>query len=214
MKIIIVGGGDVGKTVANVLAAKDHDITIIEIDEAKAKNIASISDSLVLKGDATDMEIMKDANLDTADVIIAVTNDDKTNLMVCQIAKSSNVKKIITRVNDPKNDALFTKLGIKNIISTVSSQVTEIKKALYKVGEERIIAVLNAGDVQIVELNVDKNAPLSNIKVSDFEYGIIGAIYRNGKMIIPKPDTKVKPGDVLTIVLESKDINNLSKFKK
>ena len=213
-KIIVVGAGQIGQTLANVLSSKGNDITIIEMDETKAKEMASSTDSLVLKGDATKMDIMKDANIEKADVVIAATSDDKTNLMVCQIAKSSEVKKIIARVNDPKNDELFTKLGIRSIVSPVKSVVTDIKKAMYQLGDYRIVSILSGGEVQIVETTVEKDAPFAHIKVSQFDKGIIGSIYRNGKTMIPKNGTQIKPGDVLTIILESKKIDKLSKFKK
>ena len=92
MKIIIVGGSATGLTLANLLG-DEHDITIIERDEEIAKKIVNEISALVIQGDGTEMAVLNEAGLSETDAIIT-TIDDKTNLMICEIAKSEKIKKL------------------------------------------------------------------------------------------------------------------------
>lgn len=209
MKIIIIGGGTTGLTLANLLG-EEHDVTIVEGDEELAKEIADKTHALVVQGDGGDISVLKEANLAEADAIIS-TADDKTNLMVCQIAKSEEIKRIVTLVNDPKNEELFTKLGISHLVSAVGTNVTAIKRMLYQVGDARIIAQLGQGEVQIVELIISEESPLIG-KPMEIKNASIAAIYRSGELLIPKKDSFFEKGDLLVVVTKTKnlpDITNL-----
>lgn len=203
MKIIIVGGDETALALANLLG-DDHDITIVELNEEVARNIANEVSALVIHGDGTDMSVLNEASIGEADAVIAAV-DDKTNLMICEIAKSEKVGKIISVVQDPKNEELFTKLGITHLVSVVGTNVTDIKRQLSQVGDERVIAQLGSGEVQIVELTV---GPKSQIIGSPpvVNGARIAAIYRSGEMIIPKEDTPIEESDVIVVVMKTGDL--------
>ncbi|MBU1446169.1 NAD-binding protein [Patescibacteria group bacterium] len=203
MKIIIVGGNATGLTLANLLG-EEHDITIIEQDEEVAKKTANEISALVIHGDGTDMSILNEAGLKETDAIITTT-DDKTNLMICEIAKSEKIEKIISLVSDPQNEELFTKLGITRLVSVVGTNVTAIKRQLSRVGDERIIAQLGEGKVQIVELNVSAKSKIVG-KTPELNGARIAAIYRSGEMIIPSEDTLVEESDVVLVVVKTEDL--------
>ncbi|MFH2027526.1 MAG: NAD-binding protein [Nanoarchaeota archaeon] len=207
MKIIIVGGGETGLTTANLLA-KDHDITLIESDEKRAKDLASKTEALVVLGDGVDLSILKEAGIKKADAIVAVTNDDKTNLMICQIAKSEKVSKIISLVRSPGNDELFTKLGITSIVSSVGTSVAAIKRLLYQWGDERIIAALGKGDVQIIQQTMSKDSKLIG-KKAEIKNAVVATIYRSGDLIIPKKGTILEEGDVLLVAVKTKQLQEV-----
>lgn len=211
MKVLIIGGGEIGRTLINILSSKDYEVILIEKDEAIAKEIAEKSDVTVVKGDGTEMSILKDAGIETADSVIAVTDDDKTNLMISEIAKSHNTKKIISRVNEPKNDELFTKLGINLIVPMVGLAVTSIKRMLMRVGEERILNEIGEGKIQVVELEVGEKSKLVE-KPAQLKGAVIGTIYREGELIIPEKTTKIQAGDVLLITLKTEDLPKLHKL--
>lgn len=204
MKIIIVGGGETGLTLANLLG-DGHDITIIEKDEPLAKEVANKTSALVIKGDATDVSILREAAISKSDAIIVVTGEDKTNLMICQIAKTEKVKKIISLVNSAKNEELFTKLGIHLLVSVVGTNVTGIKRMLYKYGDERIIAQLGAGEVQVIEQVISKDSKLVG-KKAKIKNAVIAAIYKSGELIIPNEETVLEEGDVLLVAVKTKDL--------
>jgi len=208
MKIIIIGGGETGLSLANILAEK-HETTLIEKEQERAKEIANKTSALVVQGDGTDLSILKEAEISKADAVVVVTGDDKTNLMLCEIAKSENIKKIISLVNSPKNEELFLKLGINKLVSVVRTNVTGIKNVLYQRGEERIIAELGEGEIQIIEQKISKGSKLVG-KKAKIKNAVIAAVYRSGELIIPKEDTELKEGDVLLVAVKTKDLHKVA----
>jgi len=210
MKIIIIGGGENGLTLANLLGEK-YEATIIESDEKRAKDIASKTSALVVQGEGTDLSLLKEAGVEEADAIIVATRDDKTNLMVCEIAKSEKIKKIISLVNVPKNEELFTKLGVNKIVSVIGTNVTAIKRMLYAYGDERIIAQLGQGEVQLIEETIAKGSRLID-RPAKIKNAVIATIYRSGEIIIPKEDTILKEGDVVLLAVKTMDLPGVSKI--
>lgn len=211
MKVIIIGAGDVGRTLASLLVSEKHEVSIIEIKPDKAKELAQKTDALVLAGDGADISILKDAGSETADALIATTSDDKANFMICEVAKSAGIEKIVSVINTPKNEELFTKLGITQIVSSVRTTVTHIKRLLYEFGEEHVIAQLGEGEVQVVEISVGEKSSLVD-KPAKITGAVIGAIYRTGELIIPNEKTLIKKGDVLIIILKKTDLQKIKKL--
>lgn len=208
LKIIIVGGGEVGLTTANVLSSKEHDLVLIESDETRAKQVANSIDALVINGDGTDIATLKDGGASDADSIVAVTDDDKTNLMVCEIAKSLDIKKIISRVNKSENEELFTKLGITGVVPTVGLAVTKIKNLLTESGSERVLYELGKGSVQVMAITLPKESKLVG-KSADISNAVIGAIYRDGEIHLPREGTKFKEEDVLILTAKTKNLKGI-----
>lgn len=209
MKIIIVGGGTTGLTLANLLG-EEHEITLVEKDETIAKEIAGKTQAMVIQGDGSDITLLQEAGLKEVDALVATT-DDKTNLMISQIAKSEEVAKIITVVKDPKNEELFTKLGIHLLVSSVGTNITAIKRLLYQAADVRVIAQLGGGEVQIVELNVAEKSPLIG-RSPNLRKASIAAIYRGGEIIIPKDSTTIEKGDLLVVFVKTKDLPGITEL--
>ncbi len=207
-KIIIIGGGDTGLALANVLE-KNNQIIIIEIDKSIAEEIANRTNFLVINEDGIDSNVLKEAGIDKADALIATTGDDKTNLMACMIAKNTKLKKIISIVNSPKNESLFSHLDITKIISKVQSAVALTRKALYERSDERIIHLIN-GEAQIIELKVGKKSRYIG-KKAQIKNAVVAAITRKdgSKIIISSEDKKIKEGDLLIIAARTKDVSKI-----
>lgn len=207
MNIIIVGGSITSLTLANLLS-EDHKVTIIEHEEDKAHDIANKTHALVVFADGSDITALKEAGLTETDVLIALT-DDKTNLMVCQIAMSEHIERIISLVHEPKNEELFIKLGITNLISVVGTNVTAIKRMLDQVtGDVRFIAQLGEGDLQILEVPIAEKSKLIG-KHPTIVNASIAAIYRSGELHITREDTSFEAGDILLVVVETKNVHKV-----
>lgn len=207
MKILLIGGTPTALTLSNLLG-EENEVTIIERDPEKAKQIAEETPSLIVAGDGSDISVLTDAGIEQTDAIVATT-DDKTNLMICEIAKSMNVERIIALVNEPKNEELFQKLGVSQLVSVVGTNVTAIKRLLSQVGQERIIAQLGEGEVQVVEQTVSKDSSLVG-KPAKIENASIAAIYRSGELMIPNGDNNFEEGDVVLLVAKTEHIKKIN----
>lgn len=209
MKIIIVGGTPTALTLANLMG-EQNELTIIEQDPEKAKEIANTTSALVVEGDGSDMTVLNGAGLADCDAIVA-SSDDKTNLMVCEIAKSENVKKIIALVNEPKNEELFEKLGISKMVSAVGTNVTAIKQVLAEYGDERIICQIGNGKIQIFEETVKEGSKLIGQPIAMADACLVG-VYRSGEIVMTKDIDVINEGDVLIVAAKTEDIPKIKKI--
>jgi trk system potassium uptake protein len=207
MKIIIVGGGETGLSLAN-LFEKEAQVTIIEENDIIAKELTNKTNALLIHGDGTDISILKEAGVDKADALVVTTKDDTVNLMISQIALSEKVRKVVPLVAKPKNEQLFSKLGINNFVSVAGSKVSEIKRILRTYGDTRVIAQLGDGEVQIIQQAIKKKSKLIN-KKSVIKNAVVATIYRSGKIIIPMKETVLKEGDVLLVAVKTKDLSKV-----
>lgn len=117
--IVIVGCGRVGSYLANQLSREGNSVVVIDKHEATFNDLSSDFSGFRVEGDATHMEVLNEAKLKKADVLIATTHDDNVNLMVAQIArKVFNVSLVLARVFDPKREEVYAQLGIDTICPT------------------------------------------------------------------------------------------------
>ena len=129
MNIIIIGGGKVGVSLCGKLKLKlEGEITIIEKDEERCKEIADALDATVINGDGVDMEILRD--IGNVDVVIATTRSDEVNLVSCLLAKSLGVKKVIALVNELKFEHIFENLGVSDAICISDTLASSILNSI------------------------------------------------------------------------------------
>lgn len=210
MKIMITGGGQLGTKLAELCAKEKHDVVVVEKEEKVAEKLGEKLDALILHGDATDRKILKDGDIEHCNALVALTGDDKTNLMICEVAKDFKVPTIVARVNDTSSEEIFMKLGITASINTTTSAVFAFKKAIEKPGE-RLVSLVAGEKAEIFEKVVSKRCKVTNKTlgeiVDDF---IICAIYRNGELVKAKSDAKILEGDVLVICAPVESMKRVS----
>ncbi len=208
LKIMLIGGGDIGFSLAAILE-KESQIIIVENDHDTAEDLANRTNFLVVQGDGVDPNVLREAGLHETDAFVAATNDDKTNLMGCQIAKNAGVKKIVSFVNSPKNEAIFLHAGVANIVSKVGSAIVSAKKALYERINEKIVHLIGT-EAQIVELPIGDKSLLIG-KKAKIKNTIVAAILRKGgsEVIIPPGETTLTCGDSLLVIARTNDIPNV-----
>lgn len=212
MKVIVVGGGRIGEALSRLLIKEKHDVVVVEKDEKLAEELAEKLDALVLHGDGTDKNILKDANIEKSDVVIAVSGDDKTNLMVCEFAKGVNVPNIIARINQSDNEGIFTKIGITNLINTTTTAILAFKKAMEKPGKQ-LVNLVAGGKGEVFEVSVRKDSKFANKNIMDVVKGFtVACIYRDDKILIPELKTKIKEGDILTICSPLEGVKKIEKM--
>jgi trk system potassium uptake protein TrkA len=121
MRIVIIGSGRVGSRLANVLD-EQHEVTVVDTDENAFRRLRSDFRGETVRGNGIDIDRLREAGVDTADVVIAVTNGDNRNLMAAQVAKTVfGVEKVVARVYDQTRAAIFQEMGLRAISPTVAS---------------------------------------------------------------------------------------------
>jgi len=203
-KLIIIGGGNVGLNVAKELEARIDKIRvkIIEKDITTAELAAdALEKTIVLHGDGLDLDLLQEANVQSADAILAVTDDDKTNLLVATQAKSAGCQVAISLINDPDMIGLMEPLGISAFVNPRASTVSSILRHV-RHGRVRTVFSIGNGEAEIIEAQVMSSSPIAGkeIKEIDFPEGVIvGGIKKDNVFIKPMGNTKVDQGDVITI---------------
>lgn len=212
MKTIIVGGGKIGFNLLKTLKERGYQVTIIESDKETCMKIAEDVDTDVIWGDGTDLEVLKDAGLDEAEIVAAVTGTDEENLVICQIAKlSSNTKKTIARVNNPKNNSMFKQLGIDNTVCSTEVIANLIEYSLNR-DDYRIMSTFERGAMILAELVIKESVPWCNKMIKDLilpKECVFVSVLRGEKVIYPRGDTQILHNDKVIIITNNLVLSHL-----
>lgn len=204
MNVVIAGGGKVGYYVAKSLIEDGFSVTVIEKDRRTAELVADGLDIPVVCDDGTTVQAQLNAGTVNADVFIAVTGTDEDNIVAGQIAKQKfQVARVICRANNPKNVEAMKLLGADIAVSSTQIITNMIEQEVDS--EVRLLATLNKGEAGIVELIAGQRFNPEGLPLSAIELPhncIIIAVVSGDKMVIPRGNTVIKPGDHITAVAE------------
>lgn len=203
MNIVMVGGRKKIDFLAKSLLAKKHKITLIHDNENYCRYLARTHNTQVVCGDGSNLYILEDANIQDADIVIALTPNDADNLVICQLAKKVyGVKRVFSTVSNPKNVDVFKKLGINSAISSTYI-VAGLIEQMAAIDEICDLMPLEQGIIVVMEIMVRGNYPVcgKNLAALDIpEQAIIGCIVRGFNSIIPKGKTIIQAEDKLIIL--------------
>lgn len=220
MNLIIIGGGKVGYNLAKTLAPRKYRIVIIEKDKEVCMKIVSELNSLgisVINGDGTDINYLQDADIESADTLIAVTGQDQDNLIACQMAKKKfDIKRTIARVNNPKNIAIFKKFGVDSAVSSTAiiADMIEREVDIDISGIKTLMTVKNS-KVSINEIVIPDDSYVVNKAIKDLKIPddcIIISIIRDGKVIIPNGYSKIEAEDTVIAIAKNGNRNELKEY--
>jgi len=217
-RVVVIGGGNVGLAVAKALEAHEEyriRAKVIEKDRARAEIAAdALERTIVLNGDGLDMNLLKEANIDRADAVLAVTDDDKTNLLVAVRAKMAGCPMAICLVNDP---SLVPLMGPLDIDAYINPRATTVSSILRHVRHGRVRGVYSIGDAEaeVLEAQVLSTSPMSGKRVQDIDFpegALIGAVMKDGKVIRPTGATRIEEGDMVVIFSLSADVPEVERL--
>ncbi|GIX15675.1 MAG: Trk system potassium transport protein TrkA [Paracoccaceae bacterium] len=216
-RIIVVGAGNVGLTVARAIDRGERSVRVklIERDRARAERAAdALERSIVLNGDGLDMDLLQEAGLETADALVALTEDDKTNLLVCTRAKAAGCPLVIGLINDPGLQQL---LGPLRIDASINPRSTTVSSILRHVRHGRVRAVYSIGDAEaeVIEAQVLGTSAIAGKRVRDCgfpEGAVLGAVGKGERVIIPNGNTVLEEGDVLIVFSEAADVRRVEQM--
>lgn len=206
MRIAIAGAGSVGRSIATELSENGHQIILID------RNSAAIAPELIetaewVHADACELSSLQDVGLETCDVVIACTGDDKANLVLALLAKTEfAVGRVVGRVNDPRNEWLFNESwGIDVAVSTPRILAALVEEAV-TVGDLVRLFTLREGQANLLEVTLAPTAAIVGGAVRDLQLprdAALVAILRGDRVIVPAPDEPLDSGDELLLVATS-----------
>ncbi|MGC2872688.1 Trk system potassium transporter TrkA [Ihubacter sp. rT4E-8] len=218
MKVAIVGAGKLGYRVAAALLGGDYSITIIDKNENVLNKLSQQLDVLTINADARDIGVLKSADISTFNYLLAVTDNDETNIVIASFAKKLGCRRVIARVREPEhmNQFGFIKetMGIDSIVNPDLAITVEIYKYL---AEKYTLSngIFTSGKIALIEFPSKRYPKLVNLSIPEVKEVLpdmlIAAISRNGKVIIPHGDDFIKPGDSLYVIGEKDHIIELNK---
>lgn len=203
MRIAIAGAGAVGQSIARELLEGDHEVLLIErsVQNYHPQNIRGAEWMLA---DACELASLEEAGLESCDVVIAATGDDKVNLVVSLLSKTEfAVRRVVARVNDPLNEWLFTEAwGVDVAVSTPRMLAAMVEEAV-NVGDLVRLMTLRQGQANLVEVTLPDTTPLAGRRVRDLKLpsdAALVTILRGGRVIVPQADDPLEAGDEMLFV--------------
>lgn len=216
MNVIIVGAGEVGESIAQDLMS-DHHVTIIELDNDRAQELTYSLDVLTINGDGTDYEVLQDAGVSDADMLLATTDDDEVNIATCGTAKALSSVFTIARVKNTKYLRTWEQaeraFGIDFLVCTNLLVAQSIVRVV-GLPNARDVEIFAGGNIQMAEFEIVDDSPIAHetIETADrFESLTFAAILRNGDVIIPRGDTQINPDDRVVVIGSPQSIQGFSR---
>jgi len=208
MKIVIAGAGEVGIHLAKMLANEDHDIVLMDSDTEKLRNLSDQLDLLTITGSANSFIDLHNADVDKADLLIAVTPYEERNIMACIMAKEMGVKKAVARINNgeyllPQNKEKIKKMGVDELFYPESLAGKEVASSVKQVGTRQLIE-FSGGKLILMGIKIRENAPIRNKtfeELASYDTKIHAvAINRFGENIIPHGKDYIRNGDIIFFI--------------
>lgn len=205
--VLLIGGFHKALSLADSLIKKGYRVTAINTDYQKCLILAEIESLTVINGDGTKPFVLEDANVQDADIAIALTQHDDDNLVICELCKKKfNIKKTVALINDPKKTDFFYKMGIDSVVCAVNAITNIIEQQAFLEGIATLLPVGEAR-INIAEVPISETAPVVGKKLWEInlpEEVIIGCILRGEKSMIPRGDTRILAGDMLILISSAK----------
>ncbi len=216
MKIIVIGAGKVGSTLASQLVKEGHEVVVIDTNQERLDELQNRIDIMTLCGNGASKEYLEEAEVAGSDLVIAATSADEVNILSCFIARQIGASKTIARVRNPEYrnqlEIMKEELGLSMIVNPELSAANEISRIL-RFPSANDVETFCRGHVELVEYTVGKDCPLKNLTLKDVyaKYKIrvlICAVRRGDDITIPKGDFVLCEGDKINITASPKNIQD------
>jgi trk system potassium uptake protein TrkA len=197
MYIIIGGGGDIGYYLTKNLLKRGHEVLLLEKSQARYQTLKEELGQAVVRGDACEARTMEEVGVSRADLVIAVTGEDEDNIVICQMAKRHfKVDRTIARLNNPKHEEVFRKLGI-DTVSPTQAILSMIEAELPSTHYVPLMTLKNAG-LEIIEMRIPADSLIVGKMLRDINLPRscnLALIIRDKQFIIPNAETSINADD-------------------
>jgi trk system potassium uptake protein TrkA len=201
-RVVIVGAGQTGEALATALDKTKISAKIIESDSERCANLAEkLERVIVINGDGTDKDLLQEENIEDVDIMVAITGDEESNILISLLGKGLGAKKTISRVSKMSYIPLVSAIGIDTVVSTRLSAVRAILQYIRR-GKIFSVVPLKGEHAEAIEAEALETSDIVNVPIAKVKFpkgAIIGAIVRDDKTIIPRGNTVILPKDRLII---------------
>ncbi len=216
-RVVILGGGNVGLAVAQALESRSDRVRakIVELDRDTAEATADeLERTVVLNGNAMDIELLKEAGISRSDALLAVTDDDKVNMLASVRGKAAGCPMAICLVNDTTLIPLMKPLEID---AHVNPRGTTVSSILRHIRHGRVRCVYSVGDAEaeVIEAQVLSTSPIAGQRIRDIEFPegvLVGALMKGGEVVKPVAETRIEEGDVVVIFTMAADVPEVERL--
>ena len=216
MRVVIVGVGEVGFNTAQMLSREGHRVVAVEQDEALVEHASQQLDALVMQGNGASPKVLREAGIESSDLLVAVTSTDEVNIVACLAAKAQGVARTVARVHssdyyDKKEPFARDLLGIDLVISTEHMAAKEIRESLLVPGAVNVESFAG-GSIDVVEVILNKGSPAVDRPVREVELpeqSLIVGVVRDGEALVPKGDTVLRSRDHIFLVCRQRDVTEV-----
>ena len=216
-RVVIIGGGNVGLAVAQALENRTERVRakVIELSREIAEKAAdTLERTIVLNGDGLDSALLEEAGIDRADAVLAVTDDDKTNILASVRAKAAGCDMAICLINDPTLSSL---MGTLHIDAYINPRTTTVSSILRHIRHGRVREVYSIGDAEaeVIEAQVLSTSPIAGqmIRDVDFPEGVrVGVVRKGDEIVRPTGSTRIEEGDIITLFSMADDVPEVERL--
>ena len=210
MRMIIAGGGSVGRYTAREMVSAGHSVTILENDRATLREYQSRDESRGIEwcfGDACDFNVLESVGIREAEVVASVTGDDEDNLVISLLSKQEfGVPRVVARVNNPKNYWMFNQMWGVDVSVSTPHLITSLVQEATTVGNFVRLMQLKGGRAELVEVTLADSSPAVNRTLAELAMprsATIVAVVREERVMVPTKDMVLRAGDeVVALITE------------
>ncbi len=198
MQVVIIGCGKVGAKFAQVLSEEGNEIVIVSNDPKAFKNLPPDFDGVTLTGVPIDQDVLKMAGIEIADVLVAVTEDDNVNIMVCQVAKEIfKVPKVVARIYNPAREHVFHQFGLETICPT--DVTVNVMRAMLESNDD--VSTHNIGNTSVLFKHIKLSEGYIGKRISQVKLNqsMIFGIMRSGEFILANAAGRLVKDDILVV---------------
>ena len=215
MYVIVIGAGDLGYYLTQLLVEENHDVVVVDKDPMVCERVSNELNVVATQGDATESKTLEKAGVRDADAVVALTRKDETNLIISLLAKELGAKQVATRLGKVEFDErLLKRLGIDIVIHPEAAAAGYIAELITK-PDVLDLAFISRGAAEIMEIEVGEKSKLAGRKVGSIEHpsgSAIVALYEDDDLTIPDPDTIIKVGSKVLILAKREVANKVRKM--
>jgi len=215
MYIVIVGAGELGYYLAQLLLEEEHDAVVVDKDGARCEKISQQLDIVATQGDGTETAVLEKVGVKEADAVVALTGQDETNMVVSLLAKELGAKTVAARISKVEYDeTVLKKLGIDIVIHPEAAAAGYIEELITK-PEVLDLAFISRGQAEIMEVMLKEKSKIAGKRIKEIEQppgSAIVALYEGRNLIIPNENDLLKVGQKILILAKREIADKVRKM--